>query len=199
MVHFHTLCSALEDSRPPIERINKPIKDWRQDAWTEALGAIYKQGRKVNNASTAQELRETFEQDAGLVVTCYKRGIADFYRSSYIQDTLSHHEEELLSRIFSLDDVDQDGVAYAEIVADFNAEFPFHFAECYDLVINDVRLKDLPEHHQDAIKRFMLAWGMQQAGYPITKQMKVKLSRDRKMTGLPLQLEQGRPRGNANA
>jgi hypothetical protein len=95
--------------------------------------------------------------------------------------------------------VDQDGVAYAEIVADFNAEFPFHFAECYDLVINDVRLKDLPEHHQDAIKRFMLAWGMQQAGFPITKQMKVKLSRDRKMTGLPLQLEQGRPRGNANA
>ena len=180
------LCAIVGNSDPPNESIERPVKDWVQDTWLKGIEYLVRQGEPAHTARDSTELYDAYQHHAGLFATIYEQSRVNNYRTMHGVTT---RENDLLSKIFSLDGKTTEGTAYADIIEDASATLPFIHADDFDLVFNDERIKDLPAEHQAAIARFAVAWRMIEEGYSLPGYVRVRLTRDRRLTGLPLRLD----------
>ncbi len=185
---FRQLCSG-STLQEPLEHVEKPVNDWIQEAWLQVLSGDVV---PVLPAETPEELHEKYEPHAGYIVNCYRNRVLDTYRQQKGQKN-SPRKRELMERAFSLDGFDADGTAWSELIEDVQGEIPFRRIEDVDELVSTI--KRIPPQHQNAVKRFMMAFFLQEAGYELPRSVIKRLSIDRKQTGLPLVLSRGPRKG----
>ncbi len=168
------------------ENIDKPYKDISQDTWL----TYFERLDNIPSAETFEELVQVFGDDAPLLATIYRARAADFQRSHKGTERNSPNKYKLLRESFSLDRIDENGELVGDVIEDAMSTLPFTQIEESD-VLKDERIADLPPSHQEAIKRFILAWYLIEEGYKIPGKISTRIARDRKLTGLPLVLPKG--------
>ncbi len=185
-MNFNKLCTYNTQSREQ-ESVDYPLSDWVQDGWLASLEYL----QDIDDAATIDELRSSYQKNAGLVVTCFKRAMSSALRQTKGNE-FTPRKKELVNSFFSLDACDQSGTPYSDLIEDMQAEIPFRQVEDIDLIYNDERLRTLTDEQRAAVQRFTVAWLLQEAGYDLPNTVSKRLSRDRKLTGLPLVLKKGR-------
>ena len=172
MTLFKHLCNHPIDEY--TEHLETPHKDIAQETWL-----IYFEGLlDIPPVSTFDELVEAFSVDAPLINNIYRAQKAQHYRNVH-----GHKNSPNKSRLLQNTTVPED----FEDTNDYFTEI-----EDVDLVEGDPRLKELPESHKEAIKRFIAAFVLIEQGYKIPNALSKQISRDRKLTGLPLVLPTNR-------
>lgn len=184
---FERICNHLTNTRPPVENVDNPFQDFSQ----QALLDYVEQRQPLPAISTYEDFVEVFGDDAPLIAKMYYSTSVDWYRNRRGQARYSPNKSKLLEDVFSLDGFDDKGEPWSEIIEDSQAELPFRHIEELDLVVGDERFKLLPVTHQDAIKRFIVAWFLVDCGYTLPNKVLKQIGRDRKLTGLPLLLPKG--------
>lgn len=191
MSKFTPICTILEQTTAPVESLDKPIKDWVQEAWLACLEQLRKNGVDVQSASTVEELIEIFTPHAALIVGCYYQAIAQSHRELKGNKN-SPNKQRILKETINIDGYDPEGYPWSEIIEDGEGEIPFRHAEELDMVFNDPRLSNLNEKEREAINRFAVAFFLHEAGYKLPNKVSASLKRDRKLTGFPLHIGVGR-------
>lgn len=175
MTIFHHLCNHPIEER--VEFVEGSHRDISQDTWLTYFERLL----DIPSIQTFDELVHAFENDAALLSLIYKNQRTEHYRRQHGHSNSPNKRKLLHSRVPLDEDFD------AEDTNDL-----FTKIEEIDLLENDERIKKLPEEHQEAIKRFIVAWSLIEDGYTLPSSLQKQISRDRKLTGLPLVL----PRGN---
>lgn len=166
-----------------VEDVDKPILDCMQDAWETSLRELKKRG-DLPQAETTDELFSAYEENAGLIVTRFKREWVDFFREKRGHAN-SPNKQRIIAAMRSLDEG-----TWSEFIEDFGSDLPFKTVE--DLDELQKTIASLPEEHREAVVFFAYAWSLQEAGYPLPNEVRQRIHRYRKSTGLPLILRKGR-------
>lgn len=188
---FQRLCNLLEDESLE-ERTDRPVKDALQDGWVRTMETYNKQGKEIKNATTRSELEEAYEGDAGLIVQAFQHSYEDIQRKLRGHSTMSPRKTQLLRDMFSLDTVNADGVLNAEMIEDLTAQVAFEEVEASDILQHDPRYQGLDITQKEAVRRFTIAWLLQESGLPVPNKVRKQIGRDRVKTGLALELKLGR-------
>lgn len=145
------------------EMICQPNDD-TQNGWLAGLEYLLFKGQAIHSAGTKEELREKYEENAGLFVRCFLSSKIDQQRKTKALslddtwDTIDEREEQTLS-----------------------------FVEDHDL-LQDPRLERLDPLQREAVAFFILVWLKHERGEKLPGHMLTKLSRYRKRVELPLVL-----------
>jgi hypothetical protein len=176
-MNYKTLAQHLERSEAVTERTNEPVRDTLQDGWAKTFVTFRKQGRVVPNVRTVAELdSELTEREKGLVVIASRRA-----STSELRKRLGEGKATIQND--SLEQAQEDGFD----LEDRSIDRAFESIEALQTLF---QLYDrMTEKEQEAVFYFVHVWLLKEAGYTISPKMRMKLSRLRKSTGLPLVLE----------
>lgn len=170
MSRFDYMCQSLARIEEPIEDVTSQ-KDVVQEAWLRILRYLRNKGIDLPPATTPNELIAAYNAYAGLIV--HKQGQIE------IENVRKRQAQKV-----SLDMLTED-----EEPIDDNGERAYRAIEQRDELI-----QRLHASHVDhaVLERFAEAWILQEQGLPIPSKLSAAISRDRKQTGLALELKKGR-------
>lgn len=191
---YERLLRVLEDDSLE-ERIDKPIKDAAQDGWVRTLEARQRKGNENPNAQTVDELKDAYQDDAGLLVQAYRHAYEDAQRKLRGHGALTPYKTQALKNMYSLDEQagdNEEDLTNHDWIEDVSAAIAFETVELSDILTNDPRYTALDDEKREIVQRFSLAWAIQEAGLPVPNKVRKQIGRDRKKSGLPLELKLGR-------
>lgn len=154
-----------------------------QDSWLQLLTTLTHRRELLPNAQTREELHEHYNQHGAMATTIYKRCQTAQIRQQKGRKN-SPHKQRILQQITSLENlVGTQREPYEE-------SSEMHRIEAK--IALDQEFQKLSPEQQEAVRYFLLAWNLQEEGKPVPKSMRQRIYRDRKRTGLRLELERGR-------